>query len=144
MGGSDLRERLLEEIERRLAEQDAASPGPWRVSATGYSVKAQEDVAHGSRIVASVPGGGSARNETLEAWSRDGEAIAEARTGYPAALRALRREVERHQPNPMAGDQKFCACCEAQDGKTPEGWVKWAWPCPSIVDIARELGVKDE
>lgn len=46
------------------------------------------------------------------------------------ALRALKREVERHQPAVFV--------------PTECGWCDCLWPCPTITDTAEELGVKEQ
>lgn len=49
-------------------------------------------------------------------------------------LRALKREVERHKKSTY-GD--WCSFCGAVDAT-----LAWVWPCPTITDTARELGVE--
>lgn len=76
----------------RLAGE--ATPGPWRTSMTGYSVKSRHDFP--VEIVAHVPGGSAARPVVLEAWLPNAALIAHAGTHYAAALaevQALRGQV---------------------------------------------------
>lgn len=55
--------------------------------------------------------------------------------GYPQALRALRREVERHVKVGLraTATEPASTCCDFCDAEP--------WPCPTITDAAKELGV---
>lgn len=117
---SDLRDRLLAEIDRRLAVHF------YVCEKCGYV--SDEKASHENR-----DGKTGCFYTAIDTHAKEHE-----------PLRALRREVERHHVNPLAGKQKFCVCCEAQAGKSPEGWIIWQWPCPSILETAREMGVGDE
>lgn len=77
-------EKQLQELER-LAQ--AATPGPWRHSMSGYSVKSNDpDVP----IVAAVHGGPVATAKQVEQWIPNAEFIAAVRDALPALLSTLR------------------------------------------------------
>ena len=68
-----------------------ATPGPWRVSMSGYSVKSHDvDVP----IVAAVHTGASARAIDIERWLPNADFIAAARTAVPSLLDRL-EQAER-------------------------------------------------
>lgn len=78
----------LDEMESHL---DGISPGPWRLSMTGYSVKSEDNT-----IVSSVPRVTVPSDLDFPRWISDGEFIANARTDLPvllAAIRDLKAEV---------------------------------------------------
>ena len=85
-----------------LADDRAATPAPWRISMSGYSVKSLDD---GMPIVCAVAGGATAREEDVAAWLDNAAFIAAARTrepllaaGYLDLTRQLaeaNRELER-------------------------------------------------
>lgn len=85
---------------RRLAE--AATPGPWRVSMSGYSVKSQDaDVP----IVAAVHRGAHATADDIERWLPNADLIATARTAIPellAEVDRLKRDAETAWANEAA------------------------------------------
>lgn len=69
-----------------LAISEAATPGPWRVSMSGYSVKSHDvDVP----IVAAVHHGAQATAKDIERWLPNADFIAYARTALPAAARRV-------------------------------------------------------
>lgn len=76
-----LRDALLADIDTALAVCDAATPGPWR--------------HHGRQIL--VGGAVNLRLPNAAEWRMmdDLSFYAHARSGYPAALRALRAAVEK-------------------------------------------------
>lgn len=71
---------------KALAISEAATPGPWRVSMSGYSVKSHDvDVP----IVAAVYHGAQATAKDIERWLPNADFIAYARTALPAAARRV-------------------------------------------------------
>lgn len=102
-------ESLIQKIENRLKQTEAATPGPWFY---GYwaglcHIKHQHGlgsckyemvkrVAGGTNMCADKPEGitvFSTTDEYIVMDKSDGEFIASARTNYPAALRALKKAV---------------------------------------------------
>jgi hypothetical protein len=103
----------LTQIEEKLKIAEAATPGEWFTSGESYEAR------HGREYEVSTEGG-------LGIWiahcqnRHDAAFIAESRTGYPAALRALRiavRVLERIADNPT----------HTSDGySNPSNWISWA------------------
>jgi hypothetical protein len=60
-----------------------------------------------------------------------------AEDGYDDVARALLAVVDRHKPHPRAdGMPPYCdQCAGGYEGVT-------AWPCPTVLDIAKELGIE--
>lgn len=91
-------DNLESEIERRMKICDAATPGPWKRHPRAWaSVCAADDASEWSgEILAAC--GSAQRNFKVEeqqaAQVARADFIAHARTGYPAALEALRVAVK--------------------------------------------------
>jgi hypothetical protein len=107
MGAGQLREpgdlQLVTITEEKLAELEAlaaaATPGPWRVSMSGYSVKSYDaDVP----IVATPRGGAQATGKQLEHWHANSDLIAAARDAVPALVAEVRRLREVAADNSQA------------------------------------------
>lgn len=77
-----------DELARLEALAQAATPGPWRVSMTGYSVKSNSD---DMPIICAVPGAGMARAKEVNAWQDTAYFIAAARDSVPALVAEVRR-----------------------------------------------------
>lgn len=106
---------------------DAATPGPWRVSMSGYSVKSDDvDVP----IVASVHHGAHATARDIERWLPNADLIAASRTVLPQLLARV-EELERQA-------ERFAWAVPANNTTRPAGCRCDLWPrghcregCPS-------------
>lgn len=84
-----------EQIAADLALSEKATPGPVRLSWSGYSIKTDAscgDTPNGpplNQIIATVQCGKDATLATVQRFQDDGEYIVAAYNGYPAAMREL-------------------------------------------------------
>lgn len=120
--------RTLPEIK---ADAQAARPGPWRVSMTGYSVKSGQ--GEEKVIVASIPN----YRAGLASWMADAEFIANARQDVPDLI-ALAERLSAACLKVHA-DTGWCPACEQHDhaGDCPAGGpmtIRGALPCPGCGD----------
>lgn len=133
---TDLTERLAEALD----VCNAATAGPW---------EAEYSRDQGNCVIPHDA------KSTLEAVAVtrlyyqqfDAEFIAHARTGYPAALRALQAVLELHWPAKYTGgagvgyevgsDGDPCMECNLADR---EGLTPMVWPCPTVQAITEHLG----
>ena len=108
-------EAKLREIEE-CAEK--ATPGDWRLSMSGTSVKSSLQTEHDGDylpIICSVPCGPQATPKAMRQFSEDGTFIANARQDIPALTKALREAAEMvaalHPPKQCVVSGK-CRECE--------------------------------
>lgn len=133
---------LTERLDEALAVCDAATDGPW------YSETAILENSHTAVYYTFHNGDTMDRDliaDVASSPARDGrepdaEFIAHARTGYPAALRALQAVLDLHHRIPSGNEPPWsdwhCAEC-IKDAET-EGTI--AWPCPTTLAIIKHLG----
>lgn len=100
---------LLDKLDALIAETEKATPGPWEAVEDAVCVKIDQLRDETALLDAFHP--------NYEKGDLDAEFIAYARTGYPAALRALKVAVE------ILLDVDVCAKC------FPSG----EYDCPEIV-----------
>jgi len=87
-------EAKLREIEERA---EKATPGEWRWSMSGTSVKSSLQTEHDGDylpIICSVPCGPQATPKAMRQFSEDGTFIANARQDIPALTKSLREAAE--------------------------------------------------
>lgn len=77
---------LLDKLDALIAETEKATPGPWEAVEDAVCVKIDQLRDETALLDAFHP--------NYEKGDLDAEFIAYARTGYPAALRALKKAVE--------------------------------------------------
>lgn len=96
-------------------DHQAATRGPWRVSMTGYSVKAGE--GDEKKIVASIPH----YQAGLASWMADAEFIANARQDVPDLIELVERLSAACLK--VHADTGWCPACEQHDhaGDCPAG-----------------------
>lgn len=99
---------LTDEINRRLAQANLATPGPWEKNGTGAYVAMMSIID--DRIVKYV----SAPQTGICLSEGDTDFIASARTDYPAALKALAVAVEQLQATHFYCGTQTCHACEAE------------------------------
>ena len=69
-----------------LEDDRLATPGPWRVSMSGYSVKSQDD---NMPIVATIAQGAAAKLADIQRWWPNADFIVHARTREPILARGV-------------------------------------------------------
>lgn len=79
------------DLDKLEALDKAATPGPWRTSMSGYSIKSDDE---NLPIVACVHGGMDASDAQLETFQDNAALISAMRNALPALLQAARERDE--------------------------------------------------